>query len=336
MLNRFWLFMKRDPLRRLVALAFAVAVYLHLDFEIESYDRTDLPDIKVPVTLSLESGLQPPQEPPQMTVNLRAKSGFEIDMEKLAAKTRVYVSVRKRDHRQDGTYEVKVGPGNIKLPDPRFKVDRIVQPADGKLKLKLLQQGERDLKVEPVWKEAVPPNMELKWEAVPDHVRITGPENIVSAPNLQLIRSTPISLAEAPESFEYDAGLNPPPGVTTTPRKVRFRITLRQKWSRRIMQLPATLLIAPGNDLSAAIVSPPENGVEVTLRGPAAKLAQLAPKQVRFFVDVTEVQAPGRRRLPVRCLVDVPEITPVSIVPAELEVQFTTNTSEINKPRKEK
>ena len=174
----------------------------------------------------------------------------------------------------------------------------------------------------------------MRCEAFPDQVRITGPESVVS--KLQSIRSTPIPLADLPESFEYDAGLDLPPGVTAMPRKVRFRITLKQKLSRRSMQLPARLLVAPQNDFSAAIVSPPESGVEVTLRGPAAKLAPLTAEHVRLFVDATSPLPVGRRRLPVRCFVSVPEIAPVSIVPAELEVQFTKNTSEINKSRKEK
>ena len=68
----------------------------------------------------------------------------------------------------------------------------------------------------------------------------------------------------------------------------------------------------------------------------AAKLAALTPDQVRLFVDASEVTVPGRRRLPVRCHVSVPEIESVSIVPDELEVQFTTNTSGIKQQRKEK
>ena len=334
MLNRIWLFLKRDPLRRLVALACAVAVYLHLNFEIAPYDR-DFPGIKVPVKLSLESGLQLPQEPPQVEINLKAQSGFEVDTDKLPSKIHVYVTVRKQDRKKDGTYEVRVRPTrDVQLPDSRFKVDRIVSPADGMLKLALLRQDEQNVVVRPNFDGTLPPGVEMRCEAFPDQVRITGPESVVS--KLQSIRSTPIPLADLPESFEYDAGLDLPPGVTAMPRKVRFRITLKQKLSRRSMQLPARLLVAPQNDFSAAIVSPPESGVEVTLRGPAAKLAPLTAEHVRLFVDATSPLPVGRRRLPVRCFVSVPEIAPVSIVPAELEVQFTKNTSEINKSRKEK
>ena len=333
MLNKIWTFLKKDPRRRLLALVFAISIYLHLNYEVAPFDR-DFHGIKVPVTLSLESGLQPPQEQPLVEIDLKAQSGFDVDMDKLTPRIHVYATVKKRDQKKDDTYEVKIRPRDVKLPDPRLKTSRIVSPADGLLRLTLLRQDERDVPVQPVWKEAAPPGMELKWEAFPDQVRITGAKHVIS--RLQAIPTRPIPLTDSPESFEYDSDLNPPPGVTAAPRKVRFRIKLVRKVSRRSMLLPATVLVPPGNMLSAAIISGPENSVEVVLRGPAAELAKLTPKQVRLFVDATEVPAPGRRRLPVRCHVDVPEIAPISIVPAELEVQFTKNTSEINKPRKEK
>ena len=332
MLNKIWLFLKRDPLRRLVALGFAVSIYLYLHFEITGDDRHL--SIKVPVTLSLESGLQPPQEQPQVTIDLKTKVTSEIDTDKLASKTRIFVTVKKQNRRKDGTYEVRVRPRDVKLPDPRFKADKIVSPADGRLLLTLLQQDERDVAVRPIWDGAAPPGMELSWESSPGQVRITGAENVIS--KLQTVYTTPVPLTDAPEFFEFDPGLNLPQGVTASPRKVRLRVKMVRKFSRRSMLLPAKVLVSPGNTLSAVIISDPGNGIEVNLRGPAAQLARLTPDQVRLFVDATEIPAPGRRRLPLRCHVSVSEIAPVSIVPAELEVQFTKNTSEINKKRKEK
>ena len=332
MLNKIWLFLKKDPQRRLLALAFAVSIYLHLHYEITTDER--LMSIKVPVVLSLESGLQPPQEKPQVEIALKTRDTSEIDTDKLAAKTRVFVTVKKQNRRKDGTYEVKIHRGDVKLPDSRFRVERIVSPADGLLKLALLRQDERDVPVEPTWDGAVPPGMELKWEAFPDQVRITGAENVIS--ELQKVCTAPISLADPPEFFEYDPVLNLPPGVTASPRKVRFRIRLLRKFGRRSMLRPVSVLVSPGDSPSAVVIAGPENGVEVVLRGSAAKLADLTPDRVRLFVDATGISASGRRRLPVRCHVSVPEIVPVSIVPAELEVQFTGNTSVINKKRKEK
>ena len=332
MLNRIWLFLKKDPLRRLVALGFAVSIYLYLHFEITGNDRHL--SIKAPVTLSLESGLQPPQEQPQVTIDLKTKDTSDIDIDKLASKTRVFVTVRKQNRRKDGTYEVRVSPRDVELPDSRLEANKIISPAGGVLKLALLRQDERDVSVEPTWDGAVPPGMELKWEAFPDQVRITGAENVIS--KLQKVYTTPISLADPPEFFEYDPGLNLPQGVTAAPRKVRFRVKLLRKFGRRSMLRPVSVLVSPGNSPSAVAAFLPPGDIEVNLRGPAAKLADLPPDRVRLFVDATGISAPGRRRLPVRCHVSVPEIVPVSIVPAELEVQFTRNTSEINKKRKEK
>ena len=76
----------------------------------------------------------------QVEINLKAQSGFEVDTDKLPSKIHVYVTVRKQDRKKDGTYEVRVRPTrDVQLPDSRFKVDRIVSPADGMLKLALLR-----------------------------------------------------------------------------------------------------------------------------------------------------------------------------------------------------
>jgi hypothetical protein len=79
--------------------------------------------------------------------------------------------------------------------------------------------------------------------------------------------------------------------------------------------------------MEAALVTPLRGGVDILLKGPAAQLSSLTRDQVRVFVDAVDLNTPGRRRLPLRCVVSDPEIEAVSIVPGETEIQLTSKTS---------
>ena len=104
MLTKFWHFLKRDPLRRGVALAFSLFLYLHLHTQLTTDERHLT--VKVPVTLRLSSGLQQPAERPQIEVMLKTKAGSEVPHDLLAAKIHARVNVTNRNRQADGTYVV--------------------------------------------------------------------------------------------------------------------------------------------------------------------------------------------------------------------------------------
>ena len=74
MLTKIWLFIKRDPLRRGVALAFALFLYLHLHFQLTAEHR--LVRVRVPVALMLAPGLQEFGEDPEIDRLIR-KYGYK-------------------------------------------------------------------------------------------------------------------------------------------------------------------------------------------------------------------------------------------------------------------
>ena len=320
MLTKIWRFLKRDPLRRGVALAFAILLYLHLNSQLTRENR--LVRVRVPVTLLLESGLQQPAgNVPEIGITLRGKSGAEFH----AGNVQANVKVSHRNRQADGSYMVKISPGDIRIMDKKFHLHSIDSPSGGMLKLALLRRGERNVAVRPVFDGTVPPGMELSCEIIPEKVLITGAEDVIS--KLQYVHTARIPLADAPEFFEFDTPLALPAQITASPGQVLARVKLIRQFSRRSMRLPVAVLSNPAGNMEAAAVSPNLNGVELILRGPAAKLAALTPDQVRLFVDAVGITVPGRRRLPIRCHVNVPEIEMVSIVPDEVEIQLTTNVS---------
>ena len=320
MLTKIWLFIKRDPLRRGVALAFALFLYMHLHFQLTAEHR--LVRVRVPVALTLAPGLQEQTgSAPEIVLTLKSRAGTEFR----PGNVQVSVKVGPHHRQSDGSYLVKVTSKNITITDRKFTLHNIDFPEEGNLRLNLLSRGERSVAVRPVFEGTVPPGMELSCETIPDKVIITGAENVIS--KLRYVHTNRIPLANAPEFFEFNTALALPGHVTAAPESVLARVKLIRQFSRRSMRLPVSFLGAPSSKNEFSVITSLPEGAELILRGPAAKLSALRPDQVRIFADTVDLTAPGRHRLPLRCHVSVPEIEMISIVPNEVDIQLKTKTS---------
>ncbi len=320
MLTKIWQFIKRAPLRRSVALAFALFLYAHLNFQLTSDKH--LVRVRVPVNLTLSPELQEqPGKSPEVSLTLKGKPGVEF----VPGNVQVSVKVGPQHRQLDGSYLVKVTSKNIRITDKRFTFHSIDFPEEGHLRLNLLSRKERQVPLRAVFDGTVPNGMKLSWETIPDKVLITGPENVIS--KLNYIHTDRIPLGDAPDFFEINSQLVLPREVASAPASVLVRVKLIREYSNRSMRIPVSVLTAPGSNMEAALVTPLRGGVDILLKGPAAQLSSLSRDQVRVFVDAVDLNTPGRRRLPLRCVVSDPEIEAVSIVPGETEIQLTSKTS---------
>ena len=320
MLTKIWQFIKRDPLRRGVALAFALFLYMHLNFQLTS-DR-HLTRVRVAVTLALSPELQEQTgKPPEIALTLKGKPGAEF----VQSKVQVSVKVSSQNRQPDGSFLVKVTPKNIRITDRKFSLYSIDFPEDGNLRLTLLSRRERHVPVKVSFDKAVPLGKKLNCETIPEKILVTGPENILS--ELSEVHTRPVPLGGAQDFFEFNAPVTLPNGVIASPATVLVRVTLDSLYSKRSMRLPVTLLSSPESTLTASLLSPLPGGVTVVLRGPVEKIASLTEDQVRVFADTVRSATPGRRQIPLRCAVTAPQIEVVSIEPNEIEIQLTTKTS---------
>lgn len=319
MLTKIWIFIKRDPLRRGVALAFALFLYAHLNFQLTAEHR--LIRVRVPVTLTLSPELQEQSgSRPEVALTLKGKPGAELTHGNIQVTARV----SPRDRQPDGTYLVKLSSKNVRISDRRFSLHTIDFPEEGNLRLNLLTRGERQIPVKAVFDGNVPAGIKLVWETIPEKILVTGPENVLT--KLKHVYTKRIPLTDAPEFFEFNTNVSLPQNLGATPDSVLVRVKLLRQYSNRSMHLPVSLLTSPGAP-AATLVTPLPEGAEVLLRGSAAQLAILTPDQIRIYADAVGLNTPGRCRLPLRCTVNVPEVEMVSIVPGEVEIQLTSKTS---------
>ena len=103
MLTKIWQFIKRAPLRRSVALAFALFLYAHLNFQLTSDKH--LVRVRVPVNLALSPELQEQTgKVPEVSLTLKGKPGVEF----VPGNVQVSVKVSPKNRQLDGSYLVKV------------------------------------------------------------------------------------------------------------------------------------------------------------------------------------------------------------------------------------
>lgn len=320
MLSKIWKFLRRDPLRRSVAFAFALFLYAHLNFQLTSDKH--LVRVRVPVNLALSPELQEQTgKAPEVALTLKGRPGVEF----VPGNVQVSVKVSPANRQPDGSYLVKVTSKNIRITDRRFSFHSIEFPEEGNLRLNLLSRGERNVPIRPVFDGTAPNGMKLSWELIPEKVLISGAENVIS--KLRYVNTNKIPLGEAPDSFEFNSTLGLPQEVSASPESVLVRVKLIREYSNRSMRLPVSVLSTPDSKTDVSVVTPLRGGVDLVLKGPAAQLASLSKDQVRVYVDAAGLNTPGRRRLPLRCAVNVPEVEMVSIVPGEVEIQLTSKTS---------
>ena len=320
MLTKIWQFIKRAPLRRSVALAFALFLYAHLNFQLTSDKH--LVRVRVPVNLALSPELQEQTgKAPEVSLTLKGKPGVEF----VPGNVQVSVKVSPKNRQLDGSYLVRVTAKNIRITDKRFSFHSIDFPEEGNLRLNLLSRKERHVPIRAVFDGTVPSGMKLSWETIPDKVLITGPENVLA--KLPYVHTNRIPLGDAPDFFEFNSPLVLPKEVVSAPSNVLVRVKLIREYSTRSMRVPVSVLTSPGSNNAVILAAPPRGGANILLKGPAAQLASLTRDQVRVFVDAVNLNTPGHRRLPLRCVVNVPEIETVSIEPGETEIQLTSKTS---------
>ena len=320
MLTKIWQFLSRDPLRRGVALAFALFLYLHLNFQLTSDKH--LTRVRVPVTLALSPELlEQTGKAPEIALTLKGKPGAEF----IPGNVQVTVKVSSQHRQADGSYLVKVTPKNIRITDRKFSLHSIDFPEEGNLRLSLLSRGERHLPVKVTFDTPVSAGKQLHCKTIPEKILVTGPENVLT--ELSEVYTEPIPLSGAQDFFEFNSAVKLPKGVAAAPETVFVRVRLIPLNSKRSMKVPVTVLNSPGSSFTVSLFNQPLQEVELILEGPSEKLAALTPDQVRVYVDAVKLHTPGRHRLPLTGAVTLPQVEIVSIVPNEAEIQLTSKTS---------
>ncbi|MBN2452161.1 MAG: hypothetical protein JXR77_17375 [Lentisphaeria bacterium] len=289
---------RNDPVRKVVALFFAVLIWLTVDTEL----RKSLVLRNVPVAVDYDPRVLVLEEPPQpVDVTVR---GSRRRLENVTtADIEMVAQIPPDIH--EGVYFYGIGltpKNNVRRTPPGIRVtgispnridvqiDRIVTRARVPVKVVFegqLKEGYRVIRV----------------QAKPESLMVKG--RYRSVVGLTEIQTEPVLLDDTVvQDFLVTARLAPIAGVEAM-GDVTVEVAIsRQATPRTLHGLPLAILIDPGAGLQ---LGEPLPEATVIIRGPKALLEELSDLAVRPFVDLSGITSPGRYRRQVRIWMDAPK-----------------------------
>ncbi len=284
-------FLFRDYVRKLVALALALVLYGYVH---ESKTRQVG---NVPVELQLPQNMVNVSEDFPRRVMLTVRSS-EWMLNRLSPED-IHGVINAHLY-EEGEHEVKLLNSMFKVP---YGVT-VEKAEPEKISFKLEKVISRSVPIRQVFdsEDKLPAGYTIRSvKVIPEDVVITGPVSIVKPLSQVLTEPVPVD-GTSRESFDFVARLQTfAGGVSMTPDQVTMRVEIdRKEFSERTMgALPYSLFMTQRQRQLWSVEPVPGTPmlVNAVVRGPGGSLMDLDKKAVRIFADISDIPNPGEYTL---------------------------------------
>ncbi len=309
---------RRDMLRKMIALFFAVLLYFYISNLIHSETREVH---NVPLQLELPLGLVSQTELPDVSLRVRgdARGMGSLRPRDLLGKIRIEQAVPAE------MLTIELRPEMFMAPTG-LNVLEVIAPR--KINVMLERVHTVKVPIRPRYNSLSNLARDYAVERVtflPPEAQVRGPESVVKA--LSAIYTEPIPIdAQVTESFEYTVRLDIPPGLDgCSPEKVTARIAVgRSRTTRTFVGVPVRLTVAAGAPPVWNMDIRPSAQVELTLSGPLEKVNALRLSDLKPYLELPSATRPGDYTVPVGCYLDAPgDVEITRIEPATLTIKLT-------------
>lgn len=292
-LRRLPRFLRRDFMRKLVALLFALLVWLAVSAQLSETMMLHNVPVELlynPAEVVIESNL------PTVGVTVRGSPrALELlksnDIHLAATVPEVVPGIYFHDLVLSPRNVTHAPPGirvvDIDRRQVQIRLDRIVSRRDIPINVRFegqIRDGYR----------------RTRRSVVPSTMDIRGPHRIVR--DIAEVTTEPVYLDDTiVRDFEVEVPITPIPGVEMG-RAVHVSVQVaRTSGQRNYAALPMKVLAPPGAALRVKEALPQ---VSVTVQGPQTVLERLGASQIHAFLDLTKATDPGRHSTPVQVWVD--------------------------------
>lgn len=314
---RFWHiipgFIRKNFIRKAVALFFAIFIWLRVDDEITQPDT--IRDVEV--NLSLPSMLVRLDDN-TVKLNINVKASRRILNKLTKDDFNVHIKIKDSDfntfpmsvtHKINKSLDITAPSGvtilNVKPEVVTFTLDeKLSKTVPIKLEYSGYLLEEYSYRVSSI---------------IPSTVIITGPASIIAS--MKFIKSKSIILSpENVDDFEIDAPLVPKKNVSMSRKMATVQIEIFKKFDtsdfNNIAVKPLGFPASP-----AHVIFKPSN-VTVTLYGIRKSLEILKNSEIHPFVDISNLKVPGSYKLKVKYWVDKKDVTVRGGAPEEIQVEL--------------
>ncbi len=314
---RLYRMIKSDFWRKIFALFCALLVYYEVSNKSDGVERT----IQVPVEIMMPQSYINMTPPSVVNVTLSGRSSFLNEHAQLN-KLIMVVEVPELGAYNFREYRIRLQKENLKgLPTFGVQVADI-RPSELNISLDKLETRTVEIIANYNAEQELPHEYTVTGVTMlPDKVNISGPESQVK--DIKTISTEKIPLNGVTESFEYQAKLRCPEGMTLDRSFTRVRMEIGKEFDTRVMKSVAVRVLkspATQDDIHVELVTP---NVDVTLRAPKTRLALLKNTSIRPYIDISMLQESGVYMTEVYCWQDDETFSVVKIYPARVQIKLT-------------
>ncbi|MGL4854452.1 MAG: CdaR family protein [Lentisphaeria bacterium] len=307
-------FMKRDWLRKLTALFFAILIWYMVDLQLHEFGSFR----EVPVQIITDSNFVV-LNPGTQFVNVKLR-GPQSRL-KVVGTQDIVIEVYVKSPNKLGSMDVAILPSNITLPhgvsvdditpsNVKVEIDQLVTK---KVKVNVVTSG----KLSEGYRE-----IDRNRVIEPLTVNLRGPSNFLS--NIDSIQ-TETEFFDDKVTASYRKTLPlvyPIANLSSTPSDVIVSFTIEELMGEKLfLELPISII---GNDTPKKVKLknnlPKMN--QVTLHGPKEILANLTTNDIKAFVDISSIITAGTSELSVGVWVNNPQISVLFQSPKVLDLEF--------------
>lgn len=305
-------FIRNDFFRKLIALIFAVLIWHKVSSEIGEEKKLQ----GVPVLITAKGDVEIMEYMPKsVTVTIR---GYQRRLNLVSSSDISVVSeIDPLKVIPGKAYSLILDPDQIKAP---FGV-KVISVTPETITVHVDAKRTKDVQVKPEFRGRPRIGYDLgDIKVSPSAVTLTGPESLLR--DVESVSTEPIYLDNSTVAdFEVDQPLRmADQRLMVSPSSAVVGVEVFQQQGTRVFEnIPARILQSgEGNALPASLAT---TKVSITLGGPKGSLERARASQIRAFVDVSGINAPGKFPVKVDCWVeDGSDLAVKFIIPSEIDV----------------
>ena len=311
-------FIRRNFLRKVIAIFFAILVYMKVSTELGEEKIIQ----EIPINFVTHGNIEIMGYKPKTvnitvrtskkSVNLLTHSGFRIDVP-------VSDTILKK-YKESGYDHINIDINKSFIHTPSGVDIVSVNPSD--LTVRCDKNISKKVSVETLFKGTPPLDYKRGVSTItPKHVTITGPESILK--EVKTVNTDPIILdMTTVDSFQVDKKLQPiAPKIISSPSSVQVKVEVYKALTTRVFEnIPLFVL----SSSKFEILTPKllTHTVDVTLHGPKSHLELLTKNQIRAFVDISSYSKPGIYESKVETWCKDPKVDIKFIEPSFVKVEL--------------
>ena len=308
-------FIKRDFVRKVIALALALIVYFVVLEKLGGERELS----NVVVNLTVPNALVVLEDKPQL-VALKVR-GSERTLKKLTENDfSIDLKVDESKYVPRKPYSLMVDPKDVKSP---FGVTVLsVKPS------MVFIDFDRLASKTVILKASFDPDSKLpdgyvvgKTVTSPSDVRVTGPSSVVD--KIESMQTRPIPLSSITQSFEYAAEVaTAGPALKVSPSKALVQVeVVKESDARLFKNVPIRILKSSGfKRLSVEMLSAPN--AEISVYGPKGLLELMRDDEVKPYIDISQFEQAGIYNVNVNCWLDREGVAVRNIYPPSVRIKL--------------